>query len=413
MIILALNCGSSSLKYQLYDYSNKHLLAKGIVERIGLKDPIISQESDRNKYKDIDLSITDHTTAINSMIKLLTDKEHGVIEDMSSISAVGHRVVHGGDKFTESVKLTKEIIDTIRSLSYLAPLHNPANIDGIDAAISILPNIDHIAIFDTAFHQSIPEKAYRYAIPISWYEDEKIRRYGFHGTSHLYISKRAAKLLGKDSKDCNLIILHIGNGVSITAIENGLSVDTSMGMTPLEGAIMGTRSGDIDPAIPLFIVNRLKLSSGEVDSILNKESGLLGVTGQYSDRRDIENNLETDKLCKLAMEMECYRLKKYIGMYMAVLGRVDAIVFTAGVGENSGLIRELSVSGLERYGIILDKEKNIGIFSKHGETELSTNESDIKIFMIPTNEEIVFIEDVVGVLNSKDTNHMKFAYSFK
>ncbi len=413
MIILALNCGSSSLKYQLYDYSKKELLAKGIVERIGLEDPIISQESDKNKCKDIDVSIKDHTTAIKAMVKLLTDKEQGVIDDMSSISAVGHRVVHGGDKFTQSVKLTKEIIDTIRSLSYLAPLHNPANIDGIDAAMSILPNIDHIAIFDTAFHQSIPEKAFRYAVPISWYEDEKVRRYGFHGTSHLYISKRSAKLLGKEAKDCNLIILHIGNGVSVTAIENGLSVDTSMGMTPLEGAIMGTRSGDLDPAIPLFIEKRLKLSSDEVDSILNKESGLLAITGKYSDRRDIENNLETDKSCKLALEMECYRLKKYIGMYMAVLGRVDAIIFTAGVGENSGLIRELSVSGLENYGIKIDQAKNIGIFSKHGETELSTKESTIKIFMIPTNEEIVFIEDVVGVLNSKDTNHMKFDYSFK
>ncbi len=413
MIILALNCGSSSLKYQLYDYSKKHLLAKGIVERIGLDDPIISQESDKNKSKDIDVSIKDHTTAIQAMVKLLTDKENGVIEDMSSISAVGHRVVHGGDKFTQSVKLTKEIIESIRSMSYLAPLHNPANIDGIDAAMGILPNIDHIAIFDTAFHQSIPEKAFRYAVPSSWYEDEKVRRYGFHGTSHLYISKRAAKLLGKEAKDCNLIILHIGNGVSVTAIENGLSVDTSMGMTPLEGAIMGTRSGDLDPAIPLFIANRLKLSPDEVDSILNKESGLLAITGKYSDRRDIENNLETDKSCKLALEMECYRLKKYIGMYMAVLGRVDAIIFTAGVGENSGLIRELSVSGLERYGVIIDQAKNIGIFSKHGETDLSTKESTIKIFMIPTNEEIVFIEDVVGVLNSKDTNHMKFEYSFK
>jgi len=414
MIILALNCGSSSLKYQLYHWENKDVIAKGMVDRIALSDSIISQESTvGGKYKKTYDTIADHKVAIKAVLDLLTDKEHGAISDINEISAVGHRVVHGGDKFTKSVKLTDAIIEDIKSLSYLAPLHNPANIDGIEASKSILPNATHIAIFDTAFHQSIPETAFRYAIPHNWYEKEKIRKYGFHGTSHLYVSKRAAHLLNKRAEDMNIITMHIGNGVSVTAIKNGLSVDTSMGMTPLEGAVMGTRSGDIDPAIPLFVIDRFKLSAQEVDSILNKESGLLGLTKQFSDRRDIEKNRDTDPLCKLAIDVECYRLKKYIGMYMAILGRVDAIVFTAGVGENSSTIREISVSGLENFGIILDKAKNLETFSKNGETLISTTDSKVKVFMIPTNEEIVFIEDVMGVINGEDTDHMKFNYSFK
>ncbi|MFC1751816.1 acetate kinase [Thermoproteota archaeon] len=414
MNILALNCGSSSVKYQLFNWEEMKVIAKGIVERIGLGESFIfhkipdSDESFRHHYE-----CDNHETAIQLIVKTMCKGETAVIKDMNEISAVGHRVVHGGEKFISSVLVNSETISAIEKVSPLAPLHNPANLTGIKAAQKALPEAPHVAIFDTAFHQSMPAHAYMYPLPYEWYEEYAVRRYGFHGTSHLYVSKRAAHLLGKNANECNIITLHIGNGVSCCAIKNGLSIDTSMGLTPLEGAVMGTRCGDIDPAIPLFMQQKLDVGAKEMDTLLNKKSGLLGITGKYVDRRDIEDEAEKgDAKCKLAMEIEAYRLKKYIGQYMAVLGRVDAIVFTAGVGENSGLIRQMSIEGLEPLGIVVDKERTLSIRSKHGESELSTPDSKIKVFMIPTNEELVFVEDVVAILQNTYTDHTNYPYSF-
>ena len=413
MEILALNCGSSSLKYQLYDWDKKAVIAKGVVERVTIGDSFIvhevpGRENYRKKY-----DCPTHETAIHLIVKTLTHVTHGVMTDMSQISAVGHRVVHGGEKFTCSVLIDDKVIEGIKEVQHLAPLHNPANISGIEAAKVILPNVPHVAIFDTAFHQSMPEKAYLYPVPYEWYEKHSVRRYGFHGTSHLYVSKRAAVLLGKPQKDCNLITMHIGNGVSHCAIQGGISVDTTMGLTPLEGAVMGTRCGDIDPAIPAFIMDQEGHSAKTIDAILNKKSGLLGITGKYTDRRDVIEWAEAgDERCQLALDIECYRLKKQVGAYLAALGRVDAIVFTAGVGENASLIRQKALEGLEVLGIELDLDKNRKTFTKSGETLISTAKSKIKVFVIPTDEELVFTEDVVGILEGTYSDHLTFPYTF-
>jgi acetate kinase len=412
MKILALNCGSSSVKYQLFDWENKSVVAKGIVERVGIGDSFIVHEAPgRETYRD-EYECHDHNTAINLVLNTLVSKERGVIENLNEISAIGHRVVHGGEKFKSSVLINDEVIKAIEDVQHLAPLHNPPNLAGIRAAKEILPNVPHVAIFDTAFHQTMPKHAYIYAVPYEWYEEYGVRRYGFHGTSHLYVSKRAAALLKKDAKDCNIITMHIGNGVSHTAIKNGISVDTSMGLTPLEGAVMGTRCGDLDPAIPLFMQQRLNISPREMDNMLNKKSGILGITGKFTDRRDVLECAKTDERCKLAIEIEAYRIKKYIGSYYAVLGRVDAIVFTAGVGENATIIREKALEGLEELGIKIDKEKNSKTFSKSGETEISTSDSKVKVFVIPTNEELVFVEDVVAILKNRYKDHTEYEYSF-
>lgn len=412
MKILALNCGSSSVKYQLFDWENKSVVAKGIVERVGIGDSFIVHEAPgRETYRD-EYECHDHNTAINLVLNTLVSKERGVIENLNEISAIGHRVVHGGEKFKSSVLINDEVIKAIEDVQHLAPLHNPPNLAGIRAAKEILPKVPHVAIFDTAFHQTMPKHAYIYAVPYEWYEEYGVRRYGFHGTSHLYVSKRAAALLKKDAKDCNIITMHIGNGVSHTAIKNGISVDTSMGLTPLEGAVMGTRCGDLDPAIPLFMQQRLNISPREMDNMLNKKSGILGITGKFTDRRDVLECAKTDERCKLAIEIEAYRIKKYIGAYYAVLGRVDAIVFTAGVGENATVIREKALEGLEELGIKIDKEKNSKTFSKSGETEISTSDSKVKVFVIPTNEELVFVEDVVAILKNRYKDHTEYEYSF-
>ena len=413
MDILALNCGSSSVKYQLYDWSKKEVIAKGMVERVTIGDSFIIHEvPGRETYRE-EYECPDHKVAIHLIIKTLADKKYGVVEEITQISAVGHRVVHGGEKFNCSVVITEEVLDAIKEVQHLAPLHNPPNISGIEAAQSVLPDVPHIGIFDTAFHQTLPEYAYMYPVPYEWYEKYSVRRYGFHGTSHLYVSKRAAVLLNKDPKDCNIITMHIGNGVSHTAIKNGVSVDTSMGLTPLEGAIMGTRCGDIDPAIPMFIQQQEDLTAQEVDNILNKKAGVLGITGQFTDRRDvIEGAEEGDARCKLALEMEGYRLKKYIGSYCAALGRLDAVVFTAGVGEMGWMIRELALEGLEHIGIKLDKEVNKNTMTRKRETDITTPDSPIKVFVIPTDEELVFTEDVVAILEKTYTDHMNFTYSF-
>jgi acetate kinase len=410
--ILAINCGSSSLKYQLFDWEKKEIIAKGLVERVTIGGSFIVHEvPGREKYRK-EFDCPNHTVAIDLVTKTLLDPEVGVLKDINQIAAVGHRVVHGGEKFTCSVRIDDSVLKAVREVAHLAPLHNPPNIAGIEAAQSVLPNVPHIAIFDTAFHQTMPEEAYIYPLPYEWYEKHGVRRYGFHGTSHLYVSKRAAVMLGKPAKECNIITMHIGNGVSHTAIKDGVSVDTSMGLTPLEGAVMGTRCGDIDPAIPAFIVQEENLSIKEVDSVLNKKSGILGITKRFTDRRDVIANAEQgDHLCQLALKIEGYRLKKYIGSYMAVLGRLDAVVFTAGVGERGAEIRELALENLEHMGIVLDKERN-NAACKGKEAVITTDASPVKVFVIPTNEELVLTEDVAAILNGTYTDHMNFDYSF-
>jgi acetate kinase len=413
MDILALNCGSSSVKYQLYDWTRREIIAKGMVERVTIGDSFIIHEvPGRETYRE-EYECPDHQVAIHLIIKTLSSKEHGVVSDMSQISAVGHRVVHGGEKFTCSVLIDDTVLDAIKEVQHLAPLHNPPNISGIEAAKSVLPDVPHIAIFDTAFHQTMPKHAYTYAVPLEWYEKHGVRRYGFHGTSHLYVSKRAAVLLDKDPKDCNIITMHIGNGVSHTAIRGGISVDTSMGLTPLEGAVMGTRCGDIDPAIPMFIQQKEGLSAKEIDSILNKKSGVLGITGQFTDRRDVIEGAENGcEKCALALDLEAYRLKKYIGSYCAAIGRLDAVVFTAGVGEMGWQIRERALDGLEHMGIKLDREKNRNTMTRKRESVITTPDSPVKVFVIPTDEELVFTEDVVAILEGTYTDHMNFQYTF-
>lgn len=413
MEILALNCGSSSVKYQLFDWDKGEVIARGMVERVTIGDSFIIHEvPGRDTYRE-EYECPDHKTAVHLIVKILTDETYGVVDNMSQISAVGHRVVHGGEKFTKSIQIDNTVLDAIKEVQHLAPLHNPPNISGIEAAQLALPDVPHIAIFDTAFHQSMPEYAYTYPVPYDWYKKHGVRRYGFHGTSHLYVSKRAAVLLQKKPEDCNIITMHIGNGVSHTAIKNGVSVDTSMGLTPLEGAVMGTRCGDIDPAIPAFIMERENLSPQEIDSILNKKSGILGITGEFTDRRDVIEAAEAgNKRCELALDIEGYRLKKYIGSYCAVLGRLDAVVFTAGVGEMGWLIREKALENLSHIGIVLDKEKNRNTMTRKEETLITTADSPVKVFVIPTDEELVFTEDVVAILEKTYTDHMDFKYSF-
>jgi acetate kinase len=414
MIILALNCGSSSVKYKLYLWEKRQTLIKGIVERIGIGGAFISFEVPGKGEQRSDKDCPDHRTALKLIIETLTRGENAVIKDLSEISAVGHRVVHGGEKFKSSVLISEEVLDAIRSVQDLAPLHNPHNIAGIEAAKEVLPEVPHIAVFDTAFHQTMPEHSFLYPVPYEWYGMYGVRRYGFHGTSHLYVSRRAAVLLGKKPSEVNLITMHIGNGVSITAVKEGISVDTSMGLTPLEGAVMGTRSGDIDPAIILFMIEKEGFYAEEIDTVLNKKSGLLGITGKYMDRRDIEKAAgEGDRRSQLAIEIETYRLKKYIGAYLAALGKVDAIVFTAGAGEMNWKLRQRVLEDMENLGLKLDKNKNEKAQSREKEFLISTEDSPIKVFVIPTDEEIVFVEDVVAILEGRYETHTHFTYSFE
>ena len=413
MNILALNCGSSSIKYKVFNWEKQLILGKGVVERIGIAGSFIQHKSNHREFKQ-DYACPNHEVALKLIIDTLLDKNIGIIKDLSEIQAVGHRVVHGGEKFKSSVKITPEVLEAIIEVQDLAPLHNPHNIAGIKAAQAILPDVPQIAVFDTAFHQTMPEHSYIYAVPYEWYGMYGVRRYGFHGTSHLYVSRRAAVLLGKKPKDTNLITMHIGNGVSITAVKNGVSIDTSMGLTPLEGAVMGTRSGDIDPAIILFMIEKEGFYAEEIDTVLNKKSGLLGITGKFMDRRDINKAAASgDARAKLAESIEAYRLKKYIGAYSAALGKTDAIVFTAGAGEMNVILREAVCKDLEHLGIILDKEKNKGAVSQEKESIISAEDSKVKILVIPTDEERVFIEDVVAILEGKYETHTHHTYSFE
>lgn len=414
MKILCLNCGSSSVKYLLFDWQAKMTMASGVVERVGIGAAFINLEAPGREKITVNHDCPTHKDAIQLVIDTLTHKDHGVIDSLSGITAVGHRVVHGGEKFVKSVIIDDNVVRTFRELSSLAPLHNPPNIQGIEAARALMPKIPHMAIMDTAWHQTMPESSYMYALPRAWYEKYAIRRYGFHGTSFLYNAKRAAVLLGKDPFQTNLVICHIGNGASINAVKNGLSYDTSMGFTPLEGLVMGTRSGDHDPAIPLYVMARESINPGEMDAILNKKSGKLGITGKFADARDIELAAEQgDARCQLALDMEANRIKKYIGAYAAEVGGIDAVVFTAGVGEMGPLTREPALTGLEFMGIKLDKERNNVSKTRNAETEISCKTSRVKVFVIPTDEERVFVEDVVGLMEGSYDIHTRFNYTFQ
>ena len=414
MVILTLNCGSSSVKYQLYDWDRKEVMASGIVERVTQEGSQIKHKAQGKDEFVKNRPCPDHTAAIALIEETILDPGVGVINTIDEIKAVGHRAVHGGDKFAQSVIVDDSVLNTLKDLQNLAPLHNPANIMGIVAAQTLLPDVPHCAVMDTAWHQTMPKKAFLYALPYEWYEKYGVRRYGFHGTSFLYTAKRAAVLLGKDPFETNLIIAHIGNGSSINAVKNGISVDTSMGLTPLEGLIMGTRSGDHDPAIAYYIMRQTEMSAWDVEAALNKKSGVLGITEKWVDRRDIEIAAEGgNERARLAIEMEGYRLKKYIGSYMAVLGRVDAIVFTAGVGERGPVTREEATSGLEGYGIVVDKERNWASMTKNAETEISAADSPTKVFVIPTDEELVMTEDTYALLKGTYDVHTNFTYSFQ
>ncbi|HOS29714.1 MAG TPA: acetate kinase [Treponemataceae bacterium] len=414
MVILTLNCGSSSAKYQVFDWDKKDVLASGIVERVTQEGSVISHEAMGKEKHTQERPCPTHKEAIELIIETITDKEFGVITDMSVIKAVGHRVLHGGNKFTKSVIVTPEIIETFRSVQDLGPLHNPANIMGIEAAQKVLPSVPHCAVMDTAWHQTMPDTSFMYAVPYEWYEKYDVRRYGFHGTSFLYTAKRASVLLHKEPKDTNVIIAHIGNGASMCAVKNGVCFDTSMGITPLEGLVMGTRSGDCDPALAFYIMRKTGMSVSEIDNTLNKKSGLLGITGKYTDRRDVQKALEGgDERAMLAQNMECYRLKKYFGSYIAAIGPIDAIIFTAGVGEFAPAVREKACAGLEHLGIKLDSKKNWTARTKNAETIISADDSKIKIMVIPTDEELVMTEDAYALMAGTYDVHTRFTYSFQ
>ncbi|MBU4445974.1 acetate kinase [bacterium] len=414
MIILCLNCGSSSVKYRLYDWNKKQTIATGIVERVTSKGSFCIQEVTGQDSVRVESECPTHREAIKLIIEMLTSLKEGVIKELMGISAVGHRVVHGGERFAKSVIITDEVVEEFKKLADLAPLHNLPNILGIEAAKELLPNVPHMAIMDTAWHQTMPKYVFTYALPYEWYEKYKIRRYGFHGTSLLYVSRRASVLLGKDPFECNLIICHIGNGVSLNAVKNGISFDTSMGFTPLEGLVMGTRAGDHDAAIDFYIMDKENYSANEMNSILNKKSGILGITGEYNDRREVIEAAERgDERAKLALDIETYRIRKYIGAYAAAIGGIDAIVFTAGVGEMCDLIRARALDGLDFMGIKYDKNKNKIAKTRNAECDISAEDSKVKIYVIPTDEERVFIEDVVALYEKSRGNKVRYTYRFQ
>ena len=414
MVILTLNCGSSSAKYQVYDWDKKDVMAVGIVKKVTLGGSFINHKVKGKEEITFEHDCPNHLEAVDLIIKTLTDKEKGCISDMSAIGAVGHRVVHGGDKFTKSVIVDDAAMAAFNEMKDMSPLHNPANIMGIEAAQKVLPKVPHCAIMDTAWHQTMPPESYLYAVPYEWYEKYSVRRYGFHGTSFLYTAKRAAVLLGKDPFKTNLIIAHLGNGSSINAVKNGCSFDTSMGITPLEGLIMGTRSGDLDPALPFYVMRKTGMNAADMESALNKKSGLLGITGKHTDRRDIQKaNLAGDKAALLSQDMEARRVKKYIGAYHAILGNVDALVFTAGVGEFATFIREKILDGLEGMGIVYDPKKNGMSHTRNTETIISKAESKVPIFIIPTDEELVLTEDAYALMSGSYDVHTNFTYSFQ
>jgi acetate kinase len=397
MKILVLNSGSSSIKYQLIEMPKAKILAKGIVERIGLSEGVIKHQIEGHEKKMFEMAIPDHNVGISEVLKLITDLENGCIRNFEEIGAVGHRVVHGGEDFSGSVLIDEVVLQSLRDNSVLAPLHNPANIQGIEAIAKLLPTVPQIGVFDTAFHQSIPEYAYLYALPYSYYKDLKIRRYGFHGTSHRYVSAQAADFLNKDITELKLISCHLGNGSSVAAIQNGKSIDTSMGLTPNEGLIMGTRTGDIDAGIIQYIMENQKMTPQELNQLINKKSGLMGISGISSDMRELEKEAENgNKRAILALEMFVYRLLKYVGAYTFVMGGVDAIIFTGGIGENSDYIRGKIMSAMKFWGLQFSSELNKKTRSTL--TLLTTDDSKIKVMVVPTDEELVIAMDTYSIV---------------
>ena len=396
MNILVINAGSSSVKYQLIDTENELALAKGGIARIGMSASVLTHKPhDREEVK-ISAEILDHITAIDYIISILMSENHGVIKHISEIHAVGHRFVHGGEKFSSSMLITKELMSEFRGLIELAPLHNPHNIRGINACLKKLPNIPMVAVFDTAFHSRMPSHAFIYGLPYVMYKRYGIRRYGFHGTSHRYVADLAAKMMKKPIDQLKIITAHLGNGASMAAVDKGVSVDTSMGFTPLEGLLMGTRSGDLDPAIILHIMAREELTLHEANTLLNKHSGLAGISGISSDMREIIESSKDNNNAKLAFDSYCYRVKKYIGSYAAAMGGLDALVFTAGVGENSPIVRENCCENLNFLGIEIDPEKNNK--AHNGIFDISTDNATVKTFVIPTNEELVIARDTRDIV---------------
>ena len=395
--VLVINCGSSSLKFQLINSKSEAVIAKGLCERIGIEGSQMTYAPAGGEKTETVTPMKDHTEAIRLVLGALTDKENGVVNSLDEIGAVGHRLVHGGENFASSTLITDEVLKAIEECNDLAPLHNPANLIGISACKELMPNTPMAGVFDTAFHQTMPEEAYLYGLPYHYYEDYKVRRYGFHGTSHSYVSARAAEVVGKAYEDLKIIVCHLGNGASVSAVKNGKCVDTSMGLTPLEGLIMGTRSGDIDPAIIEFLCNKENKSVQEIMSVLNKKSGVFGLSGDFSsDFRDLEKAYRAgDAFAIRAMKAFAYRVAKYIGAYTAAMNGVDVICFTAGIGENNPLIRTMIGEYLGYLGITIDEEAN----AKRGEeTEISTPESTTKVLVVPTNEELAIARETVALV---------------
>lgn len=400
MKILVLNCGSSSVKYKLIDTADNSVLAEGGVEKIGLNDGFLKYKKNDGSKAVIELGLVDHNGAVQAILNLLTDPAEGCIKSYDEIDAVGHRVVHGAEKFSESVLINDEVKDMIKQCYDIAPLHNPANMTGIDAITTLMPGKPQVAVFDTAFHQTMPAKSFLYALPYKYYEEDGVRRYGFHGTSHRYVSQRVCEFLGVDSKDQKIITCHVGNGGSITAVDGGKSVDTSMGLTPTEGLMMGTRVGDVDPGALVYLMLKHNLSATDLQKIINKESGMAGVTGISSDMREIEAAVTAgDERAILGLAMYEQRILKYIGAYAAEMGGVDIIVFTGGVGENQTSLREAVCEPLKFMGVEIDKELNSGIRGK--EAVVSTAASKVKVVVIPTDEELMIARDTEAIVSKK------------
>ncbi|HBZ34438.1 MAG TPA: acetate kinase [Bacteroidales bacterium] len=397
MKILVLNCGSSSIKYKLFDMSDNSVLAQGGIEKIGLPGAFLKLTLPNGDKKIIEDDIPEHTKGVQMIFDALVHPEYGAMKSLTELDAVGHRMVHGGERFAESVVLNDEVLKAFEACNDLAPLHNPANRKGIDAVAKLLPNIPQVGVFDTAFHQTMPAYAYMYALPYELYEKYRVRRYGFHGTSHRYVSQRVCDFLGVDIKDKKIITCHIGNGASIAAVDHGKCVDTSMGLTPLEGLIMGTRSGDVDGGAISFLMEKEHLDAQGVSNLLNKKSGVLGISGVSSDMREIDAAVEAgNERAKLALAMYFYRIRKYIGAYAAAMGGVDIILFTGGVGENQWQCREESTKGLEFMGVVLDTEKNKG--TRGEEIVISKPESKVTVCIIPTDEELMIASDTLHLV---------------
>ena len=395
MNVLVINCGSSSLKYQLINSDSEAVLAKGLCERIGIDGRLVYQKTGCDK-EITEAAMPTHKEAIQMVLDALTNDKTGAIGSLKEVNAVGHRVVHGGEKFAKSVVITDEVISAVEECNDLAPLHNPANLIGIRVCSELMPGVPQVAVFDTAFHQTMPAKAYLYGLPLEYYKNYKVRRYGFHGTSHSFVSKRLAELIGRDIKDTKLIVCHLGNGSSITAVDGGKSVDTSMGLTPLAGLPMGTRSGDIDPAILEFIAGKEGKSVEEITTILNKKSGVSGLSGVSSDFRDLDAGMKDgNDRCRLALDVFCYSVKKYIGAYAAAMGGLDAIAFTAGIGENNPYVRRVSTMDLSFMGIDIDETKNE---IRGEEQKISTDASKVQVWVVPTNEELAIARETVELV---------------